>query len=182
MSGSVLALLSGGIEVEQDLDGRVFGSPTLYGNSVYVGTERGTIYCMDAQTLTIIWEITLQEEGAIVASPAIDTAGYVYVAVSYEPNWSAYLNATTNPEYGTYSIFKLSPGGAKIWRFLSSYVLHSTPVVDETNEKFARVEQIKKFRMIPKELDHEDGELTATQKLKRKAMEEQFADLVADMY
>ena len=38
--------------------------------------------------------------------------------------------------------------------------------VDDTNEKFARVEGIKKFRMIPKELDHEDGELTATQKLK----------------
>jgi long-chain acyl-CoA synthetase len=55
-------------------------------------------------------------------------------------------------------------------------------VVDETNEKFARVEQVKKFRMIPKELDHEDGELTATQKLKRKAMEQQFGDLVEGMY
>ena len=55
-------------------------------------------------------------------------------------------------------------------------------IVDKTNEKFARVEQIKKFRMIPKELDHEDGELTATQKIKRKAMEDMFSDLVADMY
>jgi long-chain acyl-CoA synthetase len=55
-------------------------------------------------------------------------------------------------------------------------------IVDETNAKFAHVEQIKKFRMIPKELDHEDGELTATQKLKRKAMEQQFGDLVQDMY
>ena len=55
-------------------------------------------------------------------------------------------------------------------------------VVDETNEKFARVEQIKKFKMIPKELDHEDGELTATQKLKRNAMEDMFGDLVESMY
>ncbi len=55
-------------------------------------------------------------------------------------------------------------------------------VVNETNEKFARVEQIKKFRLLPKELDHEDGELTATQKLKRKAMEEMFRDLVESMY
>jgi long-chain acyl-CoA synthetase len=55
-------------------------------------------------------------------------------------------------------------------------------VVNETNEKFARVEQIKRFRMIPKELDHEDGELTATQKLKRSAMEEMFGDLVESMY
>ena len=55
-------------------------------------------------------------------------------------------------------------------------------VVDATNTKFARVEQIKKFRMLPKELDHEDGELTATQKLKRNAMEEMFGDLVESMY
>ncbi|MEN8114505.1 MAG: AMP-binding protein, partial [Actinomycetota bacterium] len=55
-------------------------------------------------------------------------------------------------------------------------------IVKETNEKFASVEQIKKFRMIPKELDHEDGELTATQKIKRSAMEEMFSDLVAEMY
>lgn len=55
-------------------------------------------------------------------------------------------------------------------------------VVKETNERFARVENIRKFRMIPKELDHEDGELTATQKLKRNAMEDAFADLIESMY
>ena len=54
--------------------------------------------------------------------------------------------------------------------------------VDHTNEKFARVEGIKKFRMIPKELDHEDGELTATQKLKRSAMMDLYGDLVETMY
>jgi long-chain acyl-CoA synthetase len=55
-------------------------------------------------------------------------------------------------------------------------------VVNETNEKFARVENIRKFRLIPKELDHEDGELTATQKVKRSAMMEIFGDLVESMY
>ncbi len=55
-------------------------------------------------------------------------------------------------------------------------------VVDATNEKFASVEQIKKFRLLPKELDHEDGELTATQKLKRNAMEDAFGELVESMY
>ena len=54
--------------------------------------------------------------------------------------------------------------------------------VDATNEEFARVETIKKFRMIPKELDHEDGELTATQKLKRSSMEQMFGDLIGSMY
>ncbi|MGA0313195.1 MAG: long-chain fatty acid--CoA ligase, partial [Ilumatobacteraceae bacterium] len=55
-------------------------------------------------------------------------------------------------------------------------------VVNATNEKFARVENIRKFRLIPKELDHEDGELTATQKVKRSAMMEIFGDLVESMY
>jgi long-chain acyl-CoA synthetase len=55
-------------------------------------------------------------------------------------------------------------------------------VVDATNEKFARVENIRKFRLLPKELDHEDGELTATQKVKRNAMEDMFGDLISEMY
>ena len=55
-------------------------------------------------------------------------------------------------------------------------------VVNEVNAKLAHFEQIKTFRMIPKELDHEDGELTATQKLKRNAMADMFGDLIASMY
>jgi long-chain acyl-CoA synthetase len=55
-------------------------------------------------------------------------------------------------------------------------------VVDETNGKFARVEQIKKFLLLPKELDHEDGELTATQKVKRSEIEKRFGDLIEGMY
>jgi long-chain acyl-CoA synthetase len=55
-------------------------------------------------------------------------------------------------------------------------------VVRQTNDKFARVENVRKFRMIPKELDHEDGELTATQKVKRASLHDMFAHLVDDMY
>ena len=54
--------------------------------------------------------------------------------------------------------------------------------VEETNVKFARVEQIKKFEMLTKELDHEDGELTATQKVKRSIIEDRFGDLIESMY
>jgi long-chain acyl-CoA synthetase len=55
-------------------------------------------------------------------------------------------------------------------------------VVQQTNEKFARVENVRKFALLPKELDHEDGELTATQKLKRSAMMDVFGELVESMY
>jgi long-chain acyl-CoA synthetase len=54
--------------------------------------------------------------------------------------------------------------------------------VDEANEYFARVETVKKFALIPKELDHEEGELTATQKIKRKVLADQFSELIEGMY
>ena len=55
-------------------------------------------------------------------------------------------------------------------------------IIKDTNDKFSRVEGVKKFRMMPKELDHEDGELTATQKVKRSAINDMFGDLVESMY
>ncbi|MGD8202329.1 AMP-dependent synthetase/ligase [Ornithinimicrobium sp. W1679] len=55
-------------------------------------------------------------------------------------------------------------------------------VVREVNSRFARVESVRKFRMLHKELDHEDGELTATQKLKRAAFAATVPHLVDDMY
>jgi long-chain acyl-CoA synthetase len=55
-------------------------------------------------------------------------------------------------------------------------------IVDDVNGRFARVEQVKKFSMLTKELDHEDGELTATQKVKRKAIATMFEDQVEGMY
>lgn len=55
-------------------------------------------------------------------------------------------------------------------------------VVRETNEKVSRVEQIRKFEFFPKELDEDDGELTATQKVKRAAVEKRFAGLIDGMY
>jgi long-chain acyl-CoA synthetase len=54
--------------------------------------------------------------------------------------------------------------------------------IEEVNETLAHVERVKYFRLIPKELDHEQGELTATQKVKRRAIAEQFGELIGEMY
>ena len=56
--------------------------------------------------------------------------------------------------------------------------------IDKANCEFARVEQIKGFRILPKELDPEqDGEpVTPTRKVKRNLMYERFKTLVEDMY
>ena len=54
--------------------------------------------------------------------------------------------------------------------------------VDDVNRELAQVEQVKRFALLPKELDHEEGELTATQKVKRRAVAARFADLVEALY
>ncbi len=55
-------------------------------------------------------------------------------------------------------------------------------VVQETNQDFAQVETIKRFEFMTIELDHEDGQLTATQKVKRAAITSQFEGLIEQMY
>ena len=55
-------------------------------------------------------------------------------------------------------------------------------VVEETNRDFARVEQIKDFRLIDVLLTAEDEELTATMKLKRSFVETKHKKLIDDMY
>ena len=55
-------------------------------------------------------------------------------------------------------------------------------IITDANEDFAQVETVKYFKLIPIELDHEDGQLTATQKVKRAAITEQFAELIESMY
>ncbi len=55
-------------------------------------------------------------------------------------------------------------------------------VIDEVNKDFARVEQIKDFRLIDVLLTTEDDELTPTLKLKRNFVETKHAALIAAMY
>ncbi len=55
-------------------------------------------------------------------------------------------------------------------------------VVDEVNSKFARVENIRKFVLLEKELDHDDGELTATQKVRRGLINKKFARELEQIY
>ena len=50
------------------------------------------------------------------------------------------------------------------------------------NDTLARVEQVKKFRIIPKELDPEEGDTTPTRKVKRKHLAAMFEALIEEMY
>jgi len=54
--------------------------------------------------------------------------------------------------------------------------------VKKVNETLARVENIRKFTILPKRLYEEDGEVTPTMKIKRKFVNEAFKDIIEAMY
>ena len=54
--------------------------------------------------------------------------------------------------------------------------------VDDTNKDLAKVETIKKFTILKRNLTIEDGELTPTLKVKRKIVNENFSDEIEAMY
>ena len=54
--------------------------------------------------------------------------------------------------------------------------------VDETNRKFARIEQVKKFTILDRDLSQEHDELTPTLKVKRNVVYKNYADEFAALY
>jgi len=54
--------------------------------------------------------------------------------------------------------------------------------VDHANQKFARVEQVRAWRLLPRPLTIADGELTPTLKVKRRKVEQHFSTLIESMY
>lgn len=54
--------------------------------------------------------------------------------------------------------------------------------IARVNEKLARVEQVRAFRLLPRELHQDNGELTATQKVRRRAVAEIWGGLVDEIY
>ncbi len=54
--------------------------------------------------------------------------------------------------------------------------------INNVNKQLARVETVRKFRILPKRLYEEDGEVTPTIKVKLTAINDQYADLIEEMY
>ena len=90
----------------------------------------------------------------------IDEDNVVKYAQDNKIQFSTYKDLTQSPE-----IIKLIQGE-----------------VNKVNEALSRVEQVKKFTMLPKKLYEEDGEITPTMKVKRKYVNEAFSDLIDAMY
>jgi long-chain acyl-CoA synthetase len=55
-------------------------------------------------------------------------------------------------------------------------------VVNKTNDSLARYEQIKQFAVLPLMLSIEGGHLTPTMKVKRKVVNQKYADIIEAFY
>ncbi|MBW2209329.1 MAG: long-chain fatty acid--CoA ligase [Deltaproteobacteria bacterium] len=96
----------------------------------------------------------------ITALVMIDEDNVVKYAQDNKVQFSTYKDLTQSPE-----IIKLIQGE-----------------MANVNETLSRVEQVKKFTILPKKLYEEDGEVTPTMKVKRKYVNEAFSDLIEAMY
>ena len=54
--------------------------------------------------------------------------------------------------------------------------------VDRVNGGLSSAESVRKFRLLEKELDHDDNEVTATMKVRRKTIYDKFAPLIREIY
>ena len=54
--------------------------------------------------------------------------------------------------------------------------------MDEANARFARIEQIKRFAILDRDLTQAEGELTPTLKVKRRIVYDKFADSLDALY
>jgi long-chain acyl-CoA synthetase len=54
--------------------------------------------------------------------------------------------------------------------------------VDRVNRTLSQAETIKKFALLPRRFYEEEGDVTPTKKVKRRALETRYADLIASLY
>lgn len=96
----------------------------------------------------------------LVALIAIDEENVIKYAQDHKIQFSTYASLTQAPE---------------IKQLIQKEV-------DRVNKTLAQVEQVKKFAIIPKKLYEEDGEVTPTMKVKRKAINEAYKETIEKLY
>jgi long-chain acyl-CoA synthetase len=92
--------------------------------------------------------------------------------------------ATEVPKDPAEQIAKLKELGHDLSEFTGSEEIFAEVEgqVQELNKKFSNPEQIKKFRILPRDLSVDHGELTPTLKIRRKQIRENWAEVIDEMY
>ncbi len=96
----------------------------------------------------------------LVALLVLDEDNITHWAMERQLSYSTYTDLASNPE---------------VRELIESEV-------ESVNSTLARVETVKKFAILPKRLYHEDGEVTATLKVKRSSLAAKYKDLIEELY
>ena len=54
--------------------------------------------------------------------------------------------------------------------------------IDAINARMPQVQHVRKFHLLTKELDHDDGQVTATMKVKRSSIEGKYSEAIEMLY
>ena len=92
--------------------------------------------------------------------------------------------ATEVPKDPNEQIAKLESLGSKLSDYTESPEIHAEidAQVQELNKKFMNPEQVKKFTILPRDLNVDEGELTPTLKIRRKQINDNWAKEINAMY
>ena len=106
-----------------DTNGRVYPSPTLSGNRLFVGTFTGDLYVVDISTAgthkkpTATWQKHYDE--GLMGSPMV-FEDHVYVGTGqYQES------------EGTYYLYSYDISGHEVWKFRTTWPILSTPIPNE---------------------------------------------------
>jgi long-chain acyl-CoA synthetase len=156
----------------------------LYSGDVGILTEQGHLKITDRKKDIIITSggknISPQEiENEFKASPFIKDAvvigdGKKYLAALILIEYDN-VGKWAEDNHIPYTTFKDLSQKPEVHELVSE-------ITREVNKRFAQVETIKKFTILEKELDQDDDELTATQKVRRRIIEEKYKQVIAKMY
>ncbi|MDQ1240565.1 MAG: long-chain acyl-CoA synthetase [Thermodesulfobacteriota bacterium] len=156
----------------------------LYTGDVGTLDEDGHLYIIDRKKDIIITSggknISPSEiENKLKCSPYIKEAiiigdGKKYITALIQIDYDNAGNWAQNSRipYTTYKSLATNPELKKL--------IHAE--ISSVNDELAQVEKIKKFMVLEKELDQDDEELTATQKVKRKVITKRFHNEIESMY
>jgi long-chain acyl-CoA synthetase len=105
---------------------------------------------------------------AIVAG---DRRSYLVALVTLDPDEAPRLAAQLGVEPDPSAMARDERVRACVWRD-----------IEAVNQRFARIEQIKRFAILPRDLSQDAGELTPTLKVKRNAVYDRYAGVVEALY
>ena len=63
-----------------------------------------------------------------------------------------------------------------------TFLMYLQHQIDRVNLRLARVQTVKRFRVIPREFTIEGGELTPSMKIKRKVVAEKYREEIEQLY